>query len=154
MNASTTPAASRVLDIVDAVIVLKRPLPDAVGAALQIPFPRTAPGVVFDTHEGTFADGPFATAELKFVKAHRSGALILTTRPALPVGQHELDLHRFGAEPPPAINPHIPPEGTVSYSYEFPEDALTLAFSFTYQSKVLSKTVLSWGPAAKASVTR
>ena len=154
MNASTTPAASRVLDVVDRVIVLKRPLPDAVGSALQIAFPLTASGVVFDQHEGTFADGPFATALLKFVKAHRSGALILTARPEQPVGQTELDLHRFGPVPPPAINPHIPPEGTLSYSYEFPEDALTLAFAFTYRSKVLSKTVLSWGPAAKASVTR
>jgi hypothetical protein len=147
----------QVMDVIDAVIVLKKPEPADVAKALKVPLPLTESKLAFEKHAAVFAKGPFSDANLRYTKGTAFGQLSLTARKEPPIHRNELDLLRFGPLPGPSINPDIPPEGTVSYKFEFPAEApnvVELIFQFTAKSKVLSAVVLAWTRAAAPPVGR
>ena len=130
--------ATEVMDVIDAVIVLKKPLPEDVSKALQTPLPLIEAKAAYDKYGATFPKGPFSTADLSFRKELGFGMLVLNSRSGQTLEQKDLDLLRFGPLPGPEINPQTPPEGTISYRFPFQEGALQLTFQFTKVTKKLS----------------
>ena len=136
--------ASVALDaILNSIVAVDKPMPDVVRVALKRDLAKTHAGASTDEYEALFPDGPLEKAELRFVRERETGMLILRTRASEPVHERDLDLTKRGRMGGPAVNPHIPPEGTQAYTCTMSKTR-TVTFTFTMQSRLLMHVVFDW----------
>lgn len=91
------------------------------------------------------AQGPFARGEYRLSKAGNAAMLILSTADESSIKLDDLGLSDWGEVTSIAVNPRIPPEGTVTHVYTV--NGVKVSLQFTHTSQRLLDAVLEWGAA-------
>jgi hypothetical protein len=92
--------------------------------------------------------GPFARGELRLDTAGDGALLILEPRDPPGLGQGDVDGAALGPRLGMQPNPHIPPEGI--HTETFQKDGVQVALQWTSRSRRLHSLVLEWQPPAAA----
>lgn len=91
------------------------------------------------------AQGPFAHGEYRLSKAGNAAMLILSTADESQIKFDDLGLSDWGEVTSIAVNPYLPPEGTVTHVYSV--NGVKVSIQFAHTSQRLLDAVLEWGAA-------
>lgn len=89
------------------------------------------------------AQGAFARGEYRLSKADQAAMLILSTAEDSHITLDELGLSEWGEVRQIAVNPRLPPEGTVTHVYTV--NGVKVSLQFTHTTQRLLDVVLEWG---------
>jgi hypothetical protein len=137
--------SNKIMRLIDAVIVLPQPDPESIIGALNIRMTRTPRPPNWEMAEGSFASGPFRSAELSYRTDLGSGMLLLRVHSDTALTDLDLDLDRFGPRPLPTPE-SSGPEGTLIYRYEFADGSKLIELSFGALLHRLQCVSLRWMP--------
>lgn len=131
--------------ITDLVLALSRidpPNEPAITRALGSPLQLVEEYPSFIQYRAVLQDGPFREAEVRIHIDEARGLVSLLPREDAVIHEDDIDLGVLGDMVEMDVNPRIPPEGTVVYSYR-PGPA-AVHFQFTASSKTLYSVSVVW----------
>lgn len=96
----------------------------------------------FVQYRATLAQGPFIEVEIRINKTDPTGVVSLTPRPERPIRARDVDLTAFGQLANLDVNPHVPPEGSITHVFSV--GRANVMFEFTAHTDILLSVSLAW----------
>jgi hypothetical protein len=90
------------------------------------------------------ADGPFGEGELRLNVAGDGALLVLDSREHPGLGEDDLNREALGPLQAVEPNPHIPPEGLDTESFEM--NGVKVSVQWTHTTRKLTSVILEWTP--------
>ena len=101
---------------------------------------RSPAGTIY---EFDLTDPVFSHGELRLDTSGEWAILILQPSDDAQVEEDDLGLERWGEIRHLNINPDVPPEGIIEFTYE--ADSVLITFLFSEGSRILDSVILEWG---------